>query len=935
MNPFIGSWIWCEDDRPSVNRWARFAKQFDYDGGDAVLNITADSRYILWVNGTYVGEGPSRCWPWEWRYDSYDIQPYLKSKGNLVAVLVQHYGTGTMQYIHGPEGLLAQIELNGKSLPTDSSWLASPELGMLQNSSRHGIQQGYEEVFDARLSEQKWTCPNHDRSSWKPAVELRSSEDGHHTNFGLRDIPLLTLQPYLPVKVEAVEAVKSQGYRWSLNPRPMLFPEDETANGYWQHFYLCTQLYSPVAGELNLAPVSYFPHAIKLNGQLMENNTAPLKAGWNSLMMKYRNMMHHPTHQITFTGPDGLKFAAYGEEGGDEMVLVGNFFGKPEEMVGPGFHDFAPKPTDLPSVEEGEAIWESGDALAAAKSPYAKCIPDHLKTKIDPSAQFYMDEVVGDTEVGKPEGFLSGNQWVTVPAGTDTRITLDFGKEMLGLLEFEVIASAGTELDVMFFEYIAPDGRRDWCDWCSHALRYVCVDGRQSYTATHRKGMRYAAITIRNASTDVLLRGVKMLFQGYPQSRQGSFQCSDGKLNAIWEVGAHSLRCCAEDTYTDCPTFERVHWVGDARNEALVDYTVNGDPRLWLHCAKQIAGSLHRSPIVESHVPSDWWNILPAWTALWMRMCTEYYQFTGDEAGAKELLVSLKKNHEGLESFVREDGLIEITGWNMFDWAPMDTPSTGAVVTHICCFFVLALRDVAKFAAQVGDAAFADQCTKLADRIKFAVNKYLWNDEKQAYTDALRPEGQSKVFSQQTQTVAASSGVAEGERAARCLSIIHTPPEGFVVSGSPFYEFFLLEALQSEGKDQAFIDRIRTDWGFMIDAGATTFWEMFSGSGWINNDTSRVTRSFCHGWSAAPTFFLTSWVLGVRPLEPGFKKMVIEPHAGDLLWSRGTVPTPYGVVNLNWVNEPGKPMRLTAKVPADLELELRLPEGAVTNITRF
>ena len=179
---------------------------------------------------------------------------------------------------------------------------------------------------------------------------------------------------------------------------------------------------------------------------------------------------------------------------------------------------------------------------------------------------------------------------------------------------------------------------------------------------------------------------------------------------------------------------------------------------------------------------------------------------------------------------------------------------------------MLALKECAELAEWLGASELARDWRALAGDLAAAINDHLWNEEKGAYTDALRGTEQSSVFSQQTQTVAYISGVAQGERAERCRAVMEEPPEDFVKAGSPFFEFFLLEAIQQEGKDQLFLDILRRDWGFMIDMGATTFWEMWSRRG------GRLTRSHCHGWSAAPTFFLSTHVLGVRPVAPGLCK---------------------------------------------------------------
>ncbi|MFW6161734.1 MAG: alpha-L-rhamnosidase C-terminal domain-containing protein, partial [Planctomycetota bacterium] len=239
---------------------------------------------------------------------------------------------------------------------------------------------------------------------------------------------------------------------------------------------------------------------------------------------------------------------------------------------------------------------------------------------------------------------------------------------------------------------------------------------------------------------------------------------------------------------------------------------------------------------------------------------------------------------------------------------------------------VHALADAAGMAGWLGEKELAEHWRTLAASLADAVNARLWNERKRAYTDCLRGGEQSDVFSQQTQTAAVMSGVAQGERAERCRAILHDPPDGFVRAGSPFFEFFLLEAYQQEGRDRDLIETIRRDWGFMVDQGATTFWEMWSGR------HGRLTRSHCHGWSAAPTFFLSTWVLGVRPGGPGFGPCIIEPHPGGLAWCRGRVPTPAGDVAVQWEGPQTGPFALRIEAPDPLELDVRPPRHSTVTV---
>jgi hypothetical protein len=131
-----------------------------------------------------------------------------------------------------------------------------------------------------------------------------------------------------------------------------------------------------------------------------------------------------------------------------------------------------------------------------------------------------------------------------------------------------------------------------------------------------------------------------------------------------------------EDTYVDCPAYEQTFWVGDARNEALINYYTFGAYQLSKRCLKFVPKSLYRSVIPESQVPSGWQNILTAWTLFWMSACKEYYEFSGDMEFIKEIDPYLIRTVKNFEKFINKDGLLEITAWNMLDWAPMDTPGS-------------------------------------------------------------------------------------------------------------------------------------------------------------------------------------------------------------------------------------------------------------------
>jgi len=84
----------------------------------------------------------------------------------------------------------------------------------------------------------------------------------------------------------------------------------------------------------------------------------------------------------------------------------------------------------------------------------------------------------------------------------------------------------------------------------------------------------------------------------------------------------------------------------------------------------------------------------------------------------------------------------------------------------------------------------------------------------------------------------------------------------------------------------------------MLELGATSFWEEYDPRQEGDNHFEMYGRPFgkslCHAWGASPLFLLGKYYLGVKPLEPGYAKFVIEPVLADLEWMEGKVPLPVG-----------------------------------------
>lgn len=205
-------WIHHNHGRNPGNHFAWFRKPFHLSGHalSARIDVTADSRYQLFVNGSFIGRGPARCDPRFQSFDTYDVALHLRPGVNVVGALVYHYGVGTGAYILGAEGLLLQASIRLKTggsvrIQTDESWL-SRGAGRCWKGDVHRINphQGFREVYDARNAPEGWLRPDYDAAGdarWVPVRVLGRPPLYPWQTLKARDVPMARIRRVRPGKL--------------------------------------------------------------------------------------------------------------------------------------------------------------------------------------------------------------------------------------------------------------------------------------------------------------------------------------------------------------------------------------------------------------------------------------------------------------------------------------------------------------------------------------------------------------------------------------------------------------------------------------------------------------------------------------------------------------------------------------------------------------
>ncbi|MCF6177494.1 MAG: glycoside hydrolase family 78 protein [Victivallaceae bacterium] len=198
-------WIAPADSEQEENFYFRTLNSFSVIEvpDKLVLHISAESHYILYVNGIETGRGPVRGIRDRNFYDSYNIAPLLKTGDNIIAVLVYCMNIATFVAVPAQPGVILEIE---NLLTTNRDWKTAPAEDWRLDVEFYTSQTGFSEWRDFRKEPQGWTLGKN-TEHWALAMEIASAPGIYQKKLLPRDIPALTQDVCLPVSIPVKASV--------------------------------------------------------------------------------------------------------------------------------------------------------------------------------------------------------------------------------------------------------------------------------------------------------------------------------------------------------------------------------------------------------------------------------------------------------------------------------------------------------------------------------------------------------------------------------------------------------------------------------------------------------------------------------------------------------------------------------------------------------
>ena len=440
-------------------------------------------------------------------------------------------------------------------------------------------------------------------------------------------------------------------------------------------------------------------------------------------------------------------------------------------------------------------------------------------------------------------------------------VLVDLGREEAGFLSMDVETDAGVVIDIGHAEH-AENGRiATYINGRNFAGRYRAREGRQAYCRwARRMAGRFVQLHVRGVRTRFVLNRLSLRPALFPLTERPAPQGLSPLAKRIWDTSVRTLRLCMHEHYEDCPWREQALYGNDARNQMLCGYHAFGPDNRMPELAMQVhARGLREDGWLEMCMPAKISITIPSFTFCWVMSVADNYKYRRDPAFVRQMMPTVGKILDKRLAELR-DGLLPCPEgkpyWQFYEWAKDLSGSLSGkkavrigelrVESPLNLFLVLALEAGATCADAVGDPAASGRWRQAAARLRSEIASRFWNAEKCQLEGSLTDKMQA---SELVQSLALLAGVVpEASKAAVVRKLMTRSEWTEITLSQTLYKYEALIAAGGEAATAA-VRMMEAEWAKMLDAGATSFWEMREGWPAFGN-----AGSLCHGWSAVPAY---------------------------------------------------------------------------------
>jgi alpha-L-rhamnosidase len=509
-----------------------------------------------------------------------------------------------------------------------------------------------------------------------------------------------------------------------------------------------------------------------------------------------------------------------------------------------------------------------------------------------------------------------GRAPLVVPANTLRRVIVDLENYVCAYPELVTSGGTGSLVRLQFAEALreANDkwnfakGNRDTIEgryFLGMGDSFRPDGGERRFDTLWFAAGRYLEVVVRTDAEPLVLKSLGSRETRYPLELESRFTAADPELDALQPILVRGMQMCAHETYFDCPYFEQMQYVADARVEALVQYVMTRDDRLPRKALYLIDASRHASGLTESRYPVREPQFIPWFSLVWIGAVHDYACWRDDAGFVRALLPGVRGVIEAFLARRDSDGLVRTPeGWNDSE-GTKEREKSG--LTH--WMLVWTLRLAAELEDGFGEPEPAGRFRRLANELAGSSDQAFWNERTGLYSDS--PGGGE--CSELVQCLALLCGGLPPPRRERVSETLLRGGAADPVTVHTTH--YLFEVCRLLGRPQVVFDRL-------------AFWVELGRQGLRTPvESAEPTRSDCHAWGSHPLFHFFATLLGIRPAGWGFREVEIAPLLGPLEHASGRLVHPSGGEIVVELEQKGGALHGRVVLPPTVTGTLRLAAG--------
>ncbi len=509
---------------------------------------------------------------------------------------------------------------------------------------------------------------------------------------------------------------------------------------------------------------------------------------------------------------------------------------------------------------------------------------------------------------------------------------LDLGQNIAGWLQLKVKGESGNKVTMRFGEILNEDGSlfttnlRD----AKQEANYTLKGGEQEIWEPRfvYYGFRYVEIT--GYPTVPTVNDFVGKVVSDDMDTNGLFQTSNTLINQLYKNAYWGILGNYKGMPVDCPQRnERQPWLGDRTTGCYGESFIFDNVPLYKKWTDDIAYSQMEGGEISDVAPAYWryYSDNMSWCGTWLMVADMIYQQAGDAEPIIKHYQGMKKWLNYMANRYGKDYIITKDSYG--DWCiPPVTIEEGAGKSAdkkrpseliSTAYYYHYLQLMQEFAKLSGNNIDIKEYEQTASKVKASFNAEFYNNNNNSYgnlTDNL---------------LAVGTGLAK-DREQEVLNTIEKQIKDYnnhLSCGVVGMQWLMRTLARNGYEDLAWTIATNTtypSWGYMIENGATTIWEL-----WNGNTAHPKMNSYNHVMMLGDLIiWMYEDLAGIRTdrEEVAFKKIIMKPTVvGGLDYVEASHQSVYGTIKSSWTKKKNK-FTWDITIPANTSAEVYLPASS-------